>query len=86
MIEKAGLSYLLQGKSKSDGQEAETDGKKSAEEAKSANAGLEFRIASEGGNLSVGERQLICILRAVLRRNKIVILDEATANIDVVTE
>ncbi len=47
---------------------------------------MEFCIDEGGSNLSVGEKQLICICRAILRKNKIVILDEATANIDVVTE
>lgn len=47
---------------------------------------LDFEIQAGGGNLSAGEQQLICICRAILRKNKIVIMDEATANIDVLTE
>ena len=50
------------------------------------NKGVNLKITEGGKNLSSGERQLICICRAILRKNKIVILDEATANIDVVTE
>jgi ATP-binding cassette, subfamily C (CFTR/MRP), member 1 len=47
---------------------------------------LDYRIEEDGGNLSAGEKQLICICRAILRRAKVVILDEATSNIDVRTE
>jgi ABC-type multidrug transport system fused ATPase/permease subunit len=47
---------------------------------------LEFKIDAGGGNLSSGEKALICICRAILRKTSIVILDEATATIDLKTE
>jgi ATP-binding cassette, subfamily B, bacterial len=43
-------------------------------------------VVTAGGSLSLGQRQLIAFIRAVLREPEILILDEATANIDTVTE
>lgn len=48
--------------------------------------GLETKVTSSGEAVSLGQKQLIAFMRAVLRDPEILILDEATANVDTVTE
>ena len=51
-----------------------------------ANVEVDVAVSENGENWSMGQRQLVCLGRVLLKKNKVLVLDEATASVDTATD